>query len=43
MSGSEIMSGAESRKWVHQEPTNQPTNHSKNLDNMMDKLQQLPD
>ena len=25
MSGAEIMSGAESRKWVHQEPTNQPT------------------
>ena len=25
MSGAEIMSGAESRKWVHQKPTNQPT------------------
>ena len=25
MSGAKIMSGAESRKWVHQKPTNQPT------------------
>ena len=24
MSGAEIMSGAKSRKWVHQKPTNQP-------------------
>ena len=22
----ELMSGAKSRKWVHQKPTNQPTN-----------------
>ena len=26
MSAVELMSGAESRKWVHQKPTNQPTN-----------------
>ena len=24
MSGAELMSGAKSRKWVHQKPTNQP-------------------
>ena len=31
MSDAEIMSGAKSRKWVHQKPTNQPTilNHFK--------------
>ena len=28
MSGVEIMSGVQSRKWVHQKPTNQPTNQS---------------
>ena len=26
MSAVELMSGAKSRKWVHQKPTNQPTN-----------------
>ena len=26
MSGVELMSGAKSQKWVHQKPTNQPTN-----------------
>ena len=26
MSGVELMSGVKSRKWVHQKPTNQPTN-----------------
>ena len=31
MSGAEIMSGAESRKWVHQEPTNQPTTPANKL------------
>ena len=36
MSGAEIMSGAESRKWVHQEPTNQPTNQSSNMTKVKD-------
>ena len=26
MSGAELMNGTKSRKWVHQKPTNQPTN-----------------
>ena len=29
MSAVELMSGAKSRKWVHQKPTNQPTNQVK--------------
>ena len=28
MSAVELMSGAKSRKWVHQKPTNQPTNYN---------------
>ena len=28
MSAVELMSGAKSRKWVHQKPTNQPTNQN---------------
>ena len=31
MSAVELMSGAKSRKWVHQKPTNQPTNHGRFL------------
>ena len=35
MSAVELMSGAKSRKWVHQKPTNQPTNYRVNLINLV--------
>ena len=35
MSAVELMSGAKSRKWVHQKPTNQPTNFNCSLNIIM--------
>ena len=32
MSGAELMNGTKSRKWVHQKPTNQPTNQPIKMD-----------